>query len=204
MGVIDEVPTPIENLDTPTGSIAVGADRLVMCNSTPNLDAFAKCGITRFEAAGLEPPRVSRLVFTSHSECCNEVQGTATFDESGHEVLLCLDELTTCRDDLCTAYRMSARHVLLHEFAHAWMADNLDGEDEARFAEQVGLASWNDLDLPWDERAIERAAETIAWGLLDQPFAPIFIGRPSVAELTEGFRLLTGVEPIQPAPSSTR
>jgi hypothetical protein len=199
VAVVDDVPLPTEDLASPTGSVDVCGDAMMVCNSTSKLNTFAEWGIIRFETAGLEAPPISRLVFTTQSSSCADVQGHAALHEN--EVLLCLDEQATCQNDPCTVYRFRARHVLLHEFAHVWLATNLSDEDRSRFAEHVGLTTWNDSNVPWSERAVEHAAETIAWGLLDQPFAPIFIGRPSASELTASFRLLTGAEPLQPAAS---
>jgi hypothetical protein len=194
---------PEEDLDTPTGSMVIGSETMTFCNSTPGLESLVEWGVERFSSAGLDPPPVTELSFTSHSECCDDVQGTSTLDESGYEVLLCLDENAACEDDRCRTFRFRARRALLHEFAHVWLAANLDDQDRAHFTGHVGLTTWFDPNAAWSDRAVEHAAETITWGLLDEPFAPIFIGRPSNFELTRDFRLLTGVAPLQPSAMRT-
>jgi hypothetical protein len=57
------------------------------------------------------------------------------------------------------------------------------------YLNHAGLTSWASPDVNWEDRGIERAAWTVAWGLLETP-----ITNPAafVDEL-RSFQLLTGI-----------
>ncbi len=89
-----------------------------------------------------------------------------------------------------------SRSLVLHELAHSWMDGTLEEPAPQRFMDHVGLEVWNDHAIDWDRRAVEHAADTIAWGLMDRETIMLRIGRPSADHLTTGFRMLTGVTPL--------
>jgi hypothetical protein len=90
---------------------------------------------------------------------------------------------------------------MLHELAHLWLAGNptyLTGPSyrAQRRRNRNYLAdhdlTWHDPALPWSKQGGERAAETLAWGLLDLPFTvDARLGPLTCAELAEDFQTLT-------------
>ena len=107
-----------------------------------------------------------------------------------------MDEQAACRDEDCNEILPSWRAVVLHEIAHAWLDTHLDVIDIERFLDHVGVDAWRDPDLPWDENGLEHAADTIAWGLMDRDIEMLRVGQPSDDQLAEGFRMLTGIDPL--------
>ena len=85
---------------------------------------------------------------------------------------------------------------MLHEIAHAWLDTHVDVIDIERFLDHVGVDVWRDPTLPWDENGLEHAADTIAWGLMDRDIEMLRVGQPSADQLAEGFRMLTGIDPV--------
>ena len=55
-----------------------------------------------------------------------------------------------------------------------------------------GAVEWQSVDVDWDERGIEIAAETIAKGLIERPMVRAQLKDAPL--MAESFRLLTGVE----------
>ena len=106
---------------------------------------------------------------------------------------------------------------MLHELAHAWAQITLTEADEEAFLELRGLDSWDGPGQSWKELGREHAAEVIAWALLDEPNALLFlnenpdgtrqpefrllsIDESSVESLYEAFVALTGAEPAFRSP----
>ena len=87
-----------------------------------------------------------------------------------------------------------AERGIVHEIAHGWIDAVVPDDVRARFLDVRGLETWNDWDVPWDDRGSEQAAEIVAWAVGDQADgirAPSFPGN-SRAELAEAYRSLTG------------
>ena len=79
--------------------------------------------------------------------------------------------------------------ILLHELGHAWVRDGASAETRARFLEHWGLDSWNDRNDDWSDRGVERAADTIAYTLLQtEP-----TDNPNILRFVCGYELLTGL-----------
>jgi hypothetical protein len=148
----------------------------------------------RFEAAGLTSPTINSVTFTLYSATCDDVQ--ALFIPEERDVTFCFDEGRVCSDDTCSELSTASRSLVLHEFAHAWMDVTLDDTVRQQFTDHVGLEVWSDYAVPWDQRAIEHAADTIVWGLMDHEIAMWRIGNPTPDQLTTGFRILTGTDPL--------
>lgn len=193
------VPTPAERLEELTSAITASGTSIDVRNSTAGLDRLLEWGLSRFEQAGLDHPRLTKVVFSSHVAECDSVAGRAHAGDDGWDLLICTSEEEACEDTSCTTFELRARHTILHELAHVWMDDHLDDDAQEAFLEFVGLDDWLGTDRRWVERGIEHAAEMIAWGLLDSNMYVLRLGGPSTDHLTEGFELLTGVEPLQPA-----
>lgn len=156
-------------------------------------------GLSRFEAQGLALPDVRFKFHSSVMQCGGHLgkyhHGTGT--------------VTMCSLD---------KGTMLHELAHAWADITLTEQDRKAFVELRGLSAWNDRSQPWKDRGTEQTAEVIAWALLDEPNALLFlsdrpdgspqpefrllsIGNSSVESLHEAFVVLTGMEPVFRSPS---
>jgi hypothetical protein len=185
-----DVPDPVRH--ERTGTVVSGGVRVEIWNGTPALEALVSWGVERFPAAGLETPRPSSVTFYPDTDRCWSSLAIAG-GEANDEILACFGEGLACVTDPCPPWSERAEHTMLHELAHTWMASHLDDETCDAYQERVGLA-WADEDDAWEERAIERAAEVIAWGLREgaEPPRGLALGE---RELGEEFRLLTGVPP---------
>jgi len=83
--------------------------------------------------------------------------------------------------------------VILHEMGHAWTALHLTDQQRLEYSRRWGLESWHDPDTPWQLRGAEHAADTIAWGLLDEPVGCHLPNGP-IAHRLQAFRQLTAVD----------
>ena len=76
-----------------------------------------------------------------------------------------------------------------------WLTENLREWDEETFAEERGMV-WSDPTRPLAEQAAWLAAETVAWGLMDEPYlVDARLGAPSCQALAADFQELTGAFP---------
>ena len=149
----------------------------------------AQWALARFEAAGLELPSLT-IVFHDDYQSCGMREGVLRI--AGEDVTI-----HECQND-----PSRSRRSLLHELAHAWdhVGGSIDTDTRLDFLTLRGLQSWDDHDLPWNQRGEEQTAEIIAWGLIHQP-APIPTsvgnhGAQDTLRLTTAFILLTGIRPL--------
>jgi hypothetical protein len=113
-----------------------------------------------------------------------------------------------CPDGACR-WSTAVRAATLHEFAHLWLTPKrYSGRASydpprmwksktriTKFLEAHDLA-WHDPALPWGHQGGERAAETVAWGLMDQPYTvDARLGPLTCAQLTADFQTLTNTTP---------
>jgi hypothetical protein len=187
-------PVPEEG---PTRSVPLGAHDVELRGASPGLEQVLRWGIGRFRAAGLEPPALASVSFSAATGRCAGVGGRARLGDDGVELLLCFGEEKVCREATCATATLSARITLLHELAHAWLHAHLDEQAEQAYVDRIGVQAWNSGDLPWAERGVERAAETLMWGLLDRHIPLPRIGDPPCEDLSADFRLLTGVAALR-------
>lgn len=144
----------------------------------------------RFESAGLAlPPMTVR--FDPTRTLCDGNEGLYRFADGTHTVTICT------RDSTSFAAQLERRRTLLHEFAHAWTTITYDRSDHDRLAEIVGGTSWADPTDPWAERTAERIAETLVYGLLDQPARALKIDA-ACHVLVAAFATLTTIDPLGP------
>jgi hypothetical protein len=107
-----------------------------------------------------------------------------------------------CPDAPCQ-WPTSVRAATLHEFAHLWLTPkfysgrasyDLPRNSITRVEEFLAAhdLTWHDPDLPWAQQGAERAAETIAWGLMDQPYTvDPRLGPLTCEQLATDFQTLT-------------
>jgi hypothetical protein len=165
-------------------------------NGTPEIPAFVRWGLERFEAANLPLPRIRSVTFLVKESSCREYMGLYDPKSGAAAVILCRTADQTCADAACTTWQLAAQHTLLHEYAHAWMNEHLDETTRDEFLRFAGLARWNDPGDEWGERGMERAADAIAYGLLGVPEYRATRCQQSL----EGFRLLTERDPLTSCP----
>jgi hypothetical protein len=131
--------------------------------------------------AGLDLPRITVQFLGEDLALCDGAQARAHVVEG--EVVL-----RVCWYD---------RFVLLHELGHVWEAQNVPVESHQQFMGlRDGVEAWSSVDVSWDARGREHAANVIAWGLLDDPY-PISRTYPNdVVSMIDAFTFLTSVAPL--------
>ena len=149
--------------------------------------ALARWAFDRFDQAGLELPPLSLSFHDDRTEC----EGHVGYFRPG----------TPASIDICgfnwNRFLVTPKKTILHELAHAWAHQTLDGETRDLFLDARGLDTWQDHSVPWEEQGIEHAAEVIAWGLIDEDLLLTSIGETDSVQLAEGFELLTGREALK-------
>lgn len=161
MGRVDD---PFSDAATPT-HVVLGFDER---SSEQIADADAA-----FRVAGLQLPDLEIHVHENYAGC-DGLAGQFNRDGSGLRV------------DFCSGNAFT----VLHEFAHAWEYHNVDDAARDALVEMHGLETWRSSEIPWAERGVEVAAETIAKGLLERAFPEWQC--EEVELLDQGFRLLVG------------
>lgn len=172
-------------------------------SSTPEMARLVERGLDAFSRAGLQLPQVDRVRFDPSPDCAGVVGLTSDLADGSRDVLLCVDATTACLPDRdrCETYASGVELALAHELGHVWLLDHADREDREAFLALTGLDTWDDAAVPWHERGVEHAAETLAWGLVEGELELGRIGFPSCRLLATSFELLTGTEPIQDCPA---
>ncbi len=164
-------------------------------NGGPLLERALHDGMSRFAVVGLEEPQFDAVTFEPTRKCVDR-SGRVIQSDGVRVLYVCLFENDICfAQPVCEEPRRHIRAIFAHELAHAWMIDHVDTSTEVRLLEFAGRTSWDDDALPWPDRGVEYGAETMAWGLLADPPPMVRIGNPSCEELSESFRILTGLEP---------
>ncbi len=180
-----------------TSTMSFGDVEVEVYDGVPELDAFVEWGFARYAAAGLPLPRIESITFSRARSRCTGHSGLAT-SEQGGAITLCATARDICLDDGCHDWAKMWRHVWLHELAHPWLDQHVDADRRAVFLEVVGLSRWSDRDDEWILQGVERAADTLAYGLLDEPVHLMFELFGDCETRDQGFRTLTGTDPIAP------
>lgn len=192
-----EVPDPVRVEETEP---MVWAERDVtvrIFNGNEDMTEFVRWGLERFDIAGLPLPAVASVTFLTHETRCTGLRGL--FQGEG-EIVLCYAPAEICSNADCSRWFPPPRHYLLHELAHVWLAEHVGEDQQQEYLAYEGVANWSDPNDPWGDRGVERAAETIAYGLSDQPTADRCTVRGPSETYPDGFRLLTGREPLVTCP----
>ena len=188
-----EVPDPVPNKRT--GTVTAGSAAVEIWNGTPELEQLVTWALGRFVAAGLAPPAPSSVTFEAASKGpCRGASGLAE-GEAFTEITLCLGVEDVCPPGGCPPFTLRARRLALHELSHTWLATHVSPREREEYARAVGLR-WSAPQDPAERQAVERAAETVAWGLLGEPVpVPPLRGVDDATRAAE-FRFLTGAEPL--------
>ena len=139
---------------------------------------LAEWALERFDEAGLELPPV-RIHMHSDREGCDGRLGSLGHAPGGDFVI------NHCGVDF----------TLLHELAHAWDIHVLTENDRSRFLEEAQATVWNNPDH-WHLAGGEHAANVMAWALMPERGNQTQTRPYDHASLLEGFRVLTGGEPL--------
>lgn len=177
-----------------------------------NRDQFVDWALGRFTLAGLDAPVVSSVQFNPLHPRCSDVAGFAAWSGDSADIIICTSadlidwvDPASCDSagaECVQAWPSSRAALVLHEFGHAWLNTHLEQTRRNEFMTHVGVTTWRDSAEPWAQRGVERAAETIAWGLGDQgqvrsrfgPLGPF--GDPPCQTLADGFTILTAAAPL--------
>ena len=172
------------------------------------VDPIVEWARTRFASLGLPPPRPSSVTFLPPVEGDRwETFGFMTGSDAP-DLGLPFTGPEACPEGPCR-WSTVVRAATLHEFAHLWLTPKrYSGRASydlpwkwksetriTRFLEAHDL-TWHDPNLPWGQQGGERAAETLTWGLMDQPYTvDARLGPLTCAELSADFQTLTTTTP---------
>ncbi|HEX6886606.1 MAG TPA: hypothetical protein VF143_00760 [Candidatus Nanopelagicales bacterium] len=169
------------------------------------LEGLLRWAVQRFTDAGLAATLPSSVTFLTDIADPWSAYGFET-GSNAPDIGVPLPQLQPCAGSCTLA--PAAKQAMLHELAHLWLTPGpYSGipvwspawRTGRQFAVGHGLA-WVDESGRWSKQAGELAAETLAWGLMDEPAAPdARMGITSCTELTADFELLTRTTPDQRA-----
>jgi len=157
---------------------------------TPAQQEAIDWAVGRFELIGFELPEVE-ISFFPTTESCRHADGLYQQIDDRHVLSICVREWDTA------ANTMHRRRTVAHELAHAWEHENLDEHAREELMAVLDVEAWYSADVTWKDRGGERLAETIVWGLFDQPRRQVLIDQPC-AELHRDFIAITGHTALGP------
>lgn len=159
--------------------------------------SLTQWALGRFATARLEEPQVPIIVLAPEDPSCVGLTGLFRENAEGRSIVICLNSERICEfPDSPAGFRVPARSCILHELAHAWLADNLTQADRDAFLARSPVDHWHEPGGAWDTQGVEHAAEVIMWGLMDELLPLYRIDDPPCTELGAMFRVLTNVEPL--------
>ncbi|HSK55659.1 MAG TPA: hypothetical protein VK908_10400 [Jiangellales bacterium] len=194
------IPSPVSGPDT--GTLERPEQVITLVNATPPLVEQLDWALRRYQEAGLRAPLVRSVTWVDRRDgACRVVNGLAMSTATdGFAVTLCFDHGDACSGGFdCPTTKPWTRVVLLHELAHVWLAQNADAGVEVDYLRHARLKHWARAETPYQLRGVERACWDIAYGLMDEPRDEQPDGTEACGWYDDGFRLLTGVDPLTPA-----
>ena len=169
-------------------------DQMTVWNGTPDLERLLAWAQQRFADAALPAPFPNSVTFLPQGRDAASRYGFPEVGDSMN-VALAITEDQACPGGDCGQTPAWVKASTLHQFARAWLTENLWKGDREAFAEQRGMV-WSDETLPRAEQAAWLAAETVAWGLMNEPYVvDARLGAPSCRVLAADFQALTGAFP---------
>jgi hypothetical protein len=181
-----------------TGWLETDAGSVEIRNGSEATDALLQWAVSRFQLAQLPIPAVSSITFDPFHERCGAMPGYADWSEGTTAVLICRD--SSAVQPSSDGGTPPLGHLVLHEVGHAWIRQHTDEATRQAFMERVGTDNWNDTGELWRERGVEWAAETLSWGLKGSGRTSVPLASPPCDLLADGFRILTGAEPLTQCP----
>lgn len=126
--------------------------RLTLVGHTAEQSELVHELLGRFDAAGLDLPPLT-ITFYESLDDCGGVGGL-------HGPV---GEITVC---------MPTRRMVAHEIAHAWEALNLTDAEREEYQRLWDAPTWGSHEFEWQDRAIELAANTVAFAVLNDDADP--------------------------------
>ena len=201
----DSIRPPTTQPITRTGTLHPGAHDIAVWNGDPRIDPIIDWAQERFAQLGLPPPEPTSVTFLPpvDGDRWDEFGFLTGADAPDLGLPFTADE--ACPDGPCR-WPTKVRAATLHEFAHLYLAPSVYGgmpsydvPREPRARRGVPLGPRPDVARPglsWGQQGNERAAETIAWGLMDQRYTvDPRLGPLTCAQLTADFQTLTTTTP---------
>jgi hypothetical protein len=180
-----------------TGAVGVPGvpeDQTMVWNGTPDLERLLAWAQQRFADAALPAPIPDSVTFLPQGGDAATRYGFTGVGDSLN-VALAITEDQACPGGDCGQTPAWVKASTLHQSARVWLTENFWEWDEEAFAEERGMV-WSDETLPPAEQAAWLAAETVAWGLMDEPYVvDARLGAPSCQVLAADFQTLTGAFP---------
>ena len=168
--IADTTVAPVTDTDT---ADTTSEDAPGIYGADAALTATITRAMARFTDNGLTLPALRIYTHDNRDECFG-YDGLFNKDYSGTRI------------DICTP----DGDIVLHELAHAWEHHSMDDTTRQAFMDRIGATVWNSAEIEHRTRAIERAADAIAWGLLDSTLTDKEAN--GLTEQLERFELLTG------------
>ncbi|HSK25318.1 MAG TPA: hypothetical protein VK894_00220 [Jiangellales bacterium] len=174
---------------------------ITLTGATPALADQLDRALDRYEEAGLGVPRVTAVSWVDRDDpACQVVNGLAmSRSPQQFDVTLCFTEGSACADRDCSSYEPWTDEVLLHELAHAWVAQHVDAARRQAYLDHARLREWSAITTAYHLRGVERASWDIAFGLTEHTPRNPPEGERLCRSQDEGFRILTGEAPLTPA-----
>lgn len=138
----------------------------------------------RFALVGLDVPDVD-IRFHDDTTVCGGDHGRYQSAGDRRRIDVCV------ADTGSFASHLHRQRTLVHELAHAWDHANLDDAGRTELLDLLGVSAWYAPDAEWDQRGVERFAETITWALYDQLRRPVLVDL-SCRDLHVVFHATTG------------
>ncbi len=139
-----------------------------------------------FSAGILEPPSAA-VEFSRDPDDCAGMRGRTYLVDDPPLIRVCATHPNP------EVERVWRERTLVHELAHVWVYQNVDAATRTEFTNVRGLSAWSDRDYPWQDRAVEHAAEILAWGMSNGEYEVDFrIDNTGCVELARAFEILTG------------
>ena len=164
--------------------VILATDRL-----TAQQHAAVQWTLSRFELAELKLPAQVEVAFDGAGSLCHGEIGECRPDQRVPVLFVCVPPGVDQASD-------EAKVVLLHEMAHIWHWSQGDGTTWPDYSDIVGGDYRND-NAPAADRAEERVAMIISWGLLDRTDRPV-LPKLTCTETYLAFETLTGTKPLGP------
>jgi hypothetical protein len=187
-------------------TVQVGDATIAIWNTTGRPDGrqegLLRWAIQRFADAGLAATLPSSVTFLPDVADPWLAYGFPT-GSNASAIGVPLPQPQPCAEPTCT-WPLAAKLAMLHELAHLWLTPSpYSGipvwRPAWRSGEQFAVGhslAWVDESEVWSRQAGELAAETLAWGLMDEPTtADPRMAASTCAQLTADFELLTMTTP---------